>query len=243
MISSRDIRTRFFPFTNFSSGTLAVGFILMLLILLYPLQKEINCSRIREDLSEALVVMPGDFINFFIIGGFRGIAADVLWIRADDYWHRGQWYKVLPIYRAIAWLQPHFLTTWALGAWHMAYNLYAYSDIPEQKLEFLQMGIDFLKDGIIQNRDKYDLYFELGWTYFDKAKNYDEAARFLGLALRFDEVPTYVDRLFAHAYRKKEDLENERDAWKAALKAHPEDDYHVKLSREFLKRCEEKMKQ
>ena len=226
---------------HFVSKAFSIGFILALLIVLFPLQKEINGLRIKENLSETLVIMPGDFINFFIIGGFRGVAADVLWLRADKYWYHGEWYKILPIYRTIAWLQPHFIEVWSLGSWHMAYNLYAYSKDDLQKQQFLQMGIDFLKEGIIKNRDKYILYFELGWTYFHKAESYDEAIRFLKKAVQFDSAPTYIDRLIAHAYRNKGDFAGEAAAWKTALVVHPEDEYHIELCRQFLEKCKRRI--
>ena len=83
---------------------LLTGIACAALIAILPLQQSINYSRVTEDITERLVVMPGEFITVFILGGFRGIAVDILWLKMDEYWHHGEWYRVMPILRIITWL-------------------------------------------------------------------------------------------------------------------------------------------
>jgi tetratricopeptide (TPR) repeat protein len=169
-------------------------------------------------------------VSSVILGGFRGVAADILWLRTDMYFHMGQWYKVLPLYRTITFLQPHFIQAWSVAGWHMAYNIY-HEARDEDKLKWLEAGLDFLKEGIINNPGRYELYFETGWTYFHKAQNYDEAIKYFRRAIRFPH-PDYVDRMIAHAFLKKGDSQGAYEEWKRIVKLYPQD----RLSQDWLKK-------
>lgn len=176
--------------------------------------------------------MPGDMVSGIVLGGFRGIAADILWLRTDMYFHMGQWYKILPIYRTITFLQPHFIQAWSVAGWHMAYNIY-HEAKDEDKPKWLEAGLNFLKEGIDNNPHRYELYFETGWTYFHKAKNYDEAIKYFRRAIRF-EHPDYIDRMIAHAFLKKGDVKGSYEEWKRIVKRYPEDC----LAKDWLKKVE-----
>ncbi len=136
-----------------------------------------------------------------LVVGFRGLAADLLWLKSDAYWHHGQWHRLLPVYRLIVTLQPHFLLVWSIGGWHMAYNLsYQARDRAESE-RWLREGIAFLKEGIAANREKADLYFDLGWTYFDRMKDYAAALPYLEMAARKSDSKVTA-RVLAHTYAK-----------------------------------------
>ena len=202
--------------------------ILLILGLILPLQTKINEARLEEGLVEKLVLLPGDIVSGVILGGFKGIAADLLWLRCDMYFHMGQWYKILPIYRTITFLQPHFIQAWSVAGWHMAYNIYHEAKQEDKKM-WLDAGLSFLKEGIINNPDRYELYFETGWTYFHKAENYEEAVKYFRRAIRFPH-PDYIDRMIAHALLKKGDVRGSYEEWKRIVSLHPED----RLSRDWL---------
>lgn len=185
----------------------------------------INDLRLKEGLVERLVLLPGDMVSSVILGGFRGIAADILWLRSDMYFHMGQWYKVLPIYRTITYLQPHFIQAWSVAGWHMAYNIY-HEAKDEDKPKWLEAGLSFLKEGITQNPRRYELYFETGWTYFHKAENYDEAIKYFRKSICF-EHPDYIDRMIAHAFLKKGDIDSAYREWQRIVALHPEDQLSI----------------
>jgi hypothetical protein len=154
-----------------------IGIVASLFIAILLVQQSINYSRVTEDLAEQLVILPGEFVTNFIIGGFRGIAVDILWVRMDDMWHHGKWFEVVPLIRAITWLQPHFIEAWELGGWHMAYNLYVYAEGMPDREKYIEQGIRFIKEGLARNRNVYDLWFNLGWTYYHKLEDYETTMR------------------------------------------------------------------
>jgi len=219
---------------------LLAGAILLLLGSIPLIQQSINYSRVTGDLVEELVVMPGEFVTNFIIGGFRGIAVDIMWIEIDELWHHGKWFEIIPFLRAITWLQPHFIEPWALGAWHMAYNLYAYAGDAPDRDKYITQGIRFLKEGLSKNRNGYRMWFELGWIYYHKLKHYDDAIRYFRGAMRF-EHPSYIDRMVAHAYRKKGDIESEYRQWQRCVAAFPEDDYHQNITLRHMEAARDKL--
>jgi tetratricopeptide (TPR) repeat protein len=152
-------------------------------------------------------------LNSLLAGGFRGLATDLLWIKADEYSHRGQWYKLLPILKMVTFLQPNFVTAWSVGGWHIAFNLYFHSRTEEEKEKCLNEALRFLKEGIQSNPDRYELYFELGWTYFHKLKDYQNAIRYLKRAIRFPH-PQFVEHLLAHAYENNGQYTEALEIWK-----------------------------
>ncbi len=218
-----------------------IGFAALLFVMIAPIQQSINYSRITEDLVEQIVIMPGEFVTNFVIGGFRGIAVDIMWVKIDEMWHHGKWFEIMPLLRSITWMQPHFLESWNLGAWHMAYNLYEYADGEPGREVYIEDGIRFLKEGVTKNRDVYDLWFSLGWIYYDKLKDYDEGVRYFTSAARFRH-PSYVDRLIAHAYRKKGDIEAEYRQWQHCLTVFRDDEYHMAITKSHLAAAEEKLR-
>ena len=142
--------------------------------------------------------------------------------------------------RAITWLQPHFLEAWELGAWHMAYNLYAYADGMPHRQQYIEQGIRFIKEGLARNRNVYDLWFNLGWIYYHKLNNYDEGMRYFSGATRFKH-PSYIDRLIAHAHRKKLDIEAEYRQWQHCLTVFKDDSYHISIVKKHLEEAKKKL--
>ncbi|MFW5867077.1 MAG: tetratricopeptide repeat protein [Armatimonadota bacterium] len=159
-----------------------------------------------------------------MLGGFREVAASMLWMKTHSMWHKGEgtYWDSLYLMRMTTLLDPHWLEPWRITAWHCAYNLYVETDDPAEQAKMLELGVDVLKEGISWNPDRYDLYFELGWTYFDKIRDYDEAARWLGAATKFQH-PEYVERLIAHGYERLPNMPEALKWYDYCLKRRPSD--------------------
>jgi len=159
-----------------------------------------------------------------ILGGFREVAASMLWLKLDTMWHKGEahWFEGLHVMRTVTLLDPHWLQPWWVTGWHLAYNLYVETDDPQRRAMFLDKGISALKEGISWNSDRYELYFELGWTYFDKLDDYEEATKWFRACLQFKH-PEYIERLIAHAYERLPDIPKALDWYDYCLKRRPSD--------------------
>jgi tetratricopeptide (TPR) repeat protein len=180
-------------------------------------------ARSAQDKELAVTGVTGVIVGA-ILGGFREVAASMLWMKTDYLWDKGEGTKVNALWtmRLTTLLDPHWLEPWRMTGWHLAYNMFVETTDPVVKAKFLQMGVDCLKEGISWNPDRYDLYFELGWTYFDKVRDFAEATKWLQASIQFPH-PEYVDRVIAHAYERLPDMPKALDWYDYCLKRNPTD--------------------
>ncbi len=159
-----------------------------------------------------------------VLGGFREVAAAMMWAKVHTLWHQGKgtWYDCLQIMRSTTLLDPHWIEPWRIAAWHMAYNLYVETDDPRERAILLDKAISALKEGISWNPEEVDLFIELGWTYFDKLDDYEQAAKWFRAALHMPH-PAYIDRLIAHGYERLPDIPKALDWYDYCLKRDPND--------------------
>jgi tetratricopeptide (TPR) repeat protein len=73
-----------------------------------------------------------------------------------------------------------------------------------------------------------------------RLRDYDEAIRYFRGAARYKH-PSYIDRLIAHAYRKKGDIEAEYKQWQHCLTIFQNDSYHIDITDKHLRKAQEKL--
>ena len=57
------------------------------------------------------------------LGGFRGLIANALWIRATELQENGKYFEMVQLSDWITKLEPNLTTVWVHLAWNMAYNI------------------------------------------------------------------------------------------------------------------------
>jgi len=103
------------------------------------------------------------------LGGFRGLIANALWIRAVDLQDEGKYFEKVQLADWITKLQPHFVTVWYYQAWDMAYNISIKFSDPRDRWQWVKRGIELLRDeGLKYNPDETLLYRELAWIFQHK---------------------------------------------------------------------------
>lgn len=177
--------------------------------------------------NRLMVQLPAQFM-VGCYAGFREVIAAALWIRADDFFHEGDYTAIVPIVRLVTWLDPHNIDAFTTGAWHLDYNFVDDKNQMSDK-RYIPASIALLKEGIKANPHIYDLYFELGWTHYNKKlRDYKEAAKWIKKACQYGTVdpntgapeprPLFVDRMLAHMYEKCGEINKAIDQWKVCLK-------------------------
>ena len=128
---------------------------------------------------------PGVRFVTVALGGFRGLLADVLWVRASDLQEKGSFFEVAQLADWITRLEPRYPEVWVYHAWNMAYNITAVIPDPVDRWHWVKNGVRLLRDeGIPSNPGDPKLYWELGWLYFDKVGGrWDEATLFYRVSL------------------------------------------------------------
>jgi tetratricopeptide (TPR) repeat protein len=137
-----------------------------------------------------------------LILGFRKLVGDMLWLKVDQYWHMGLYQRMLPMMETVVLLDPHFIEAYALGAWHLAYNVTVVFPSAEDKQKYIGMGIHFLEKGLKSNPRSSKLYGEMGYTmYFRKRRDWEKAAYYLGEGTKY-EHEGWIERAYALALER-----------------------------------------
>lgn len=215
--------------------------IAVLLVLMVPLKWtfEESLEGRRADLklggpglSIELRAKLGQNLALGLLGGFRAFVADLVWLKAHGCWMERMWFQLKERVELAVLLQPHAISFWDVGAWHMAWNA-SYDEginqnYPSQawrlkrRHDWVMAGKRFLEEGIRNNPDHYDLYFRLGWLIYerlkDPMKNPLEAAPYFVKAASFPDAPLYVDRMVGRMYVKGGKTREAYEWWKKLWK-------------------------
>ncbi len=111
------------------------------------------------------------------LGGFRGIIANLLWIRANELQEEDKFFEMAQLADWITKLEPHFAAVWVYQAWNMSYNISVkFKDYPD-RWRWVERGITLLRDeGLKYNPNETLLYRELAWHFQHKmGANLDDA--------------------------------------------------------------------
>ena len=139
--------------------------------------------RAREHLTQAPPTQnmpPAVAFTTVALGGFRGVLADVLWMRAGTLQDEGRYFELVQLSDWIVKLQPRSPAIWAYHAWNMAYNLSMLMPTPAEKWRWVRNGIVLLRDeGLAGNPGSPRLHQELAWLFLHKlGTDQDSAAAY-----------------------------------------------------------------
>lgn len=81
-----------------------------------------------------------------LLGGFKGLIADILWIRLTDLQMNHKFLEMLELTEIITQLEPHLSEVWTFHAWNLAYNISIYADNEEDKWTWVKNGFELLRD-------------------------------------------------------------------------------------------------
>lgn len=199
-------------------GLIAIG---MLQKVIDPIEHQINVKSGKAANNELMVQLPGQFI-LASVTGFKEVVAGLLWVRADTYFHSGDYEAIIPLVRLVTWLDPHNIDVYSTGAWHLDYNFVDSNELSDKR--YLPASIALLKEGIKNNPNAWDLYFELGWVHYNrKLEDIDNALKYVKLACEKDgfdpntgkvtDRPEFVDHMLAHMYEKAGQYDNAIKQW------------------------------
>jgi hypothetical protein len=112
-----------------------------------------------------------------VLGGFRGLIANALWIRSTQLQEDGKYFEMVQLADWITKLEPHITTVWTVQAWNMAFNISVKFPNHADRWRWVQRGIELLRDDAIRyNPDQPGLYGDLAWMFqFKMGQNMDDA--------------------------------------------------------------------
>jgi hypothetical protein len=127
------------------------------------------------------------------LGGFRGLIANALWMRANTLQDEDKYFEMVQLADWITRLQPRMKQTWIVQAWNMAYNISVKFTEPEDRWRWVLRGIELLRDeGLKYNPDEALMYRELGWFFQHKmGQGLDDAHQYYKKQW-FDQMTTVL---------------------------------------------------
>ncbi len=128
------------------------------------LQGKVNDLSAKHGL-EAGQYEASENTPILLLGGFRAIAIDLLWLRGIARHKEKRYFETMAINNLIAKLQPDFPGVWSFQAWNLAYNIAYEWKRPESKWHWIKAGLDFAEKGARKNPSNGDIAFELGYMY------------------------------------------------------------------------------
>ncbi len=110
--------------------------------------------------------------------GMRGVAANLLWTKANEYKKKEDWDNLSAALNQITKLQPNFITVWEFQSHNLSYNVSAEFDDFRYRYHWVKKGIDFLIQGTLYNAKEPRLYHTVGWYFGQKIGRADEHRQF-----------------------------------------------------------------
>jgi hypothetical protein len=215
------------------------------------LKMEAACDRIAPGtLSLGLREQIGQSAFIAVLGGFRSVIADLLFIDAYSAWERTDWTYLLLRLRQATELQPRAILFWEMAGWHMAWNAGTAALEDDSKSpaarhrlqhDYLELGKDFLVRGIAHNPEKPQLYEALARLYRDKFHDHARAAENFEKAARLPGHASYDERFSAYELSYCEGREREAYARLRALYQRGEKERLPRLLNQ-LRAMEERLK-
>lgn len=159
---------------------MAAAMMIVCLVASGVLAMQITGSSARHKLVYSVKAEEGDPPQVALgiaMGAFRGLFVNFLWIRANEMKDEGRYYEAIDLASTITKLQPRFPRVWAFHAWNMAYNISVTTQTLGERWQWVQAGINLLRnEGIPANPNEMLLHKELAWIFLHKVAGWTDDA-------------------------------------------------------------------
>ena len=170
----------------------------------------------------------GEQLSFFLLGGLRSLAAEVMVLDATTAWAKRDWPLAERRWQMVTTLNPSRPNYWINAARDMAINAAAYAINNEQlddrervvlSKSYFDRGLKFLEDGLAHHPDSALLYISLGDTYADlnRFPSFAQAAAAYHRAVQLGASGLYRRQEFYNLCRIRG---REREAWELGRKLY-----------------------
>lgn len=191
---------------------LVIGLLLATGMARLPWEKQLG-----EQLTAAGLLLPppgdtlreqmGQSATLAALGGLRSLVSIYITLHAQEAWQLNDWETVERDYRMITTLEPGDVDNWIRGAWHLWANAAASIEMNESipvalrgkmEQEYIDKGIEFLRQGILNNPETAKPWVELGFVLRSKKEDYCAAAKAYEEALSRKGAPEFVTRFVGY---------------------------------------------
>lgn len=148
--------------------------------------------------------------------GMRGIAANILWSKANYYKKTEDWEKLVATVNQMSKLQPNFISVWEFQSHNLSYNISVEHDDYRFRYLWVKKGIEFLIRGTRYNRNEPKLFWTLGWYTGQKFGRADEHTQFRRLFHDDDDFHNELAKYIPLDSEGRGGADNRPDNWLAS---------------------------
>lgn len=128
-----------------------VFFLLALVLLVAAAHQNRSLVRLRmvehaERVESLENASPLVSFTTVVLGGFRGLLADMLWLRASRLQDEGRYFELVQLADWITKLEPRLPEVWAYHAWNLGYNISVLMTEPEERWRWIRNALHLLRD-------------------------------------------------------------------------------------------------
>lgn len=125
-----------------------------------------------------------------VLGGSRGILAEILWWRIGDLQKQNRFAELVPLTDLLVALEPSSADARAYNAWNLAYNISVAHQDPEERWQWVSRGLDLLAHGLDILPTSEVLLRQMGWFWEDKiGGDLDTAAAYYRTRINTRPIP------------------------------------------------------
>ena len=136
-------------------------------------QHELVNTHVAEKMTPRMALTVG------ALGAFRGLIADILFLRMEAEKQRGNYFELMQLGELIIQLQPDMPEAISFIGWNMAYNISVTFTAHEDRWRWVNRGIEVIRDEALKYSDDPDVYHQLAWIYQHKVGQIlDDANRY-----------------------------------------------------------------
>ena len=117
-------------------------------------------------------VRPGAFFGTVVLGGFRALLIDYLWVRADILSRKKDYYELRATYDMLADLQPGAEEVWVFNGSNMVYDISAEYNTAAGRYAWIRAGLEFCVKGLEYNPDSEVIRMHLAEVFYFKFSYY-----------------------------------------------------------------------
>ncbi len=136
------------------------------------------------------------------IDGITARVVDKLWNQTDEYWHDGDYPRIVALDRVITQADPQFLEAYSNGGWIM------------DSLGRTGDAEAYYKLGITNNPHAAYAYWNLGFFYFNTTKDYAKAAHAFEMDTRQPDADLNDWKMRGHAEEKARQWDKAVATWR-----------------------------
>ena len=122
---------------------------------------------------------PSPMADFIVacLGGFRSLAAEIIWFRADRLQNEGRYAELAQLGAWLTFLEPHTPEIWAYVAWNLSYNISIMMPTPADRWRWVESGLSLLRDdGLKLNPLSPEISREIAWLFLLKIAGETDSA-------------------------------------------------------------------